>query len=36
MVEEEGRREWGEVGETEEGNLEKENVRKDRFGFACT
>lgn len=36
MVEEEWRREWGEVGETEEGNLERENVRNDRFGFTCT
>lgn len=25
-----------EVGQTEEGNLEGENVRKDRFGFTCT
>lgn len=26
----------GEVGQTEEGNLEWENVRKDGFGFTCS
>lgn len=31
----EEKRTGGEAGQTEEGNLERENVRKDKFGFTC-